>query len=719
MLRKVACNTQRASLRGAPKARRSNLSQEDCFVGALRLLAMTVAPLISAILLVLAFPRFNLQFLAWISLVPLFFAIEKQNGKTRFFIGYLFGLIFFSGILYWLVNVTVPGAVTLILILALFPALFGSLYAIHNTQYAILYVPSLWVLTEYLRSHFLSGFPWALLGYSQSLTLPIIQIADITGPYGVSFLIVLVNLSFYLMLKKSPKRFHILFFVLFLLVLVLSYGHNRLNRNYPRQTLKVAVVQGNIPQEMKWDPAHRGLISEKYTHLTLQSLKDAPRLVVWPETSVPGYLEGERDLKEAVTSLAEESGVYILAGTLREERQRFFNSATLVSNNGKILESYDKIHLVPFGEFVPFDDAVSWIRSYIDKPIGDFDKGKGFTVFNFDVKEKIPDDKNIHKITEFYKFSALICFEDIFPDLCRRFVKRGARFLVNMTNDAWFGKSPAPYQHAQGSVFRAVENRVPVVRAANTGLSCIIDHRGKMLNSVRVDGEEVFVEGFASGLIRPIFGNTFYTRYGDVFSWICAIVVLFGLVRRRVRNSAPVILLSIAILASLLSGCLKDDVHYKGKFRFSMPFSKKYDYNDILVVRAVDGDTVELENGEKVRLIGIDTPEAWYGPKLERDARRTKRDHRTIMKMGKRAADFTKKLVTGKKVRLEFDVEKRDRYGRLLAYLYLPDGKMLNSELLSEGYAQVYTFQPNVKYLDKFLELQKEARDNERGFWKE
>lgn len=154
-------------------------------------------------------------------------------------------------------------------------------------------------------------------------------------------------------------------------------------------------------------------------------------------------------------------------------------------------------------------------------------------------------------------------------------------------------------------------------------------------------------------------------------------------------------------------------------FLFNLPFFKKTDYNNIAVIRTIDGDTIELADRERVRFIGIDTPESRLNNKLRRDATRTKRDYNTIIAMGKRASAFTKSLVEGKKVRLEFDVEKRDKYGRLLAYVYLPDGRMLNAELLKEGYAQVYTFPPNVKYVDLFLKLQEEARENNRGFWSE
>lgn len=178
----------------------------------------------------------------------------------------------------------------------------------------------------------------------------------------------------------------------------------------------------------------------------------------------------------------------------------------------------------------------------------------------------------------------------------------------------------------------------------------------------------------------------------------------------------PSIILAI-ILASSFAARSYGETHYKSKFKFKLPFGKKYDYNNILITRVVDGDTVQLENGEKVRLIGIDTPEAWYSSKLKRDAKRTKKDYKTIITMGKKATVITKSLAEGKRVRLEFDIEKIDRYNRLLAYIYLPDGKMLNAELVKDGYAQVYTFQPNVKYVDLFLKLQKEARETKRGFW--
>ena len=679
-----------------------------------------VSPVLSAVLLILAYPTFDLEFLAWIALIPLFFALAGKTAKKRFTIGYLFGVIFFSGILYWLVNVSIPGAISLVLVLSFFPAAFSLLYREpRKVGIWVLFIPAAWVLTEYLRTHFLTGFPWALLGYSQSFNLPVIQIADITGPYGVSFLIVLVNLGIYIALKKTPGRFYTLFFIFLVLAMVSGYGYNRLRRPYPTQRLKIALVQGNIPQALKWDEKYRRFIMDKYAYLTKEASNDAPRLIIWPETSVPGYLEEEGDLKRWIKGLARSANAYMVVGALREDGQDVFNSARLISNEGELLESYDKIHLVPFGEFIPLTKVISRIRAFIDKPIGDFARGKDFTVFKFQLHDAIASSSGIQKTTEFYKFSTLICFEDIFPDLSRRFVKSGARFLVNITNDAWFGNAAAPYQHAQGSIFRAVENRVPVVRAANTGVSCIIDHRGKVLEYVNSGGNKTFVDGYAVRSIHPVFAETFYTRFGDVFSWVSIAIVGLGLfLRGSVKSKMPLLIFAL-ILTSTLSSCKSDEeINYRGKLRLTLPFGKKYDYNDILVSRVIDGDTIELENRERVRLVGIDTPEARESRKLERDVSRTKTSREAIIEMGKAATKFTKRLVEGKRVRLEFDIEKTDRYGRLLAYVYLPDDKMLNAELLKAGYAQVYTFQPNVKHIDSFLELQKKSRETKTGFWK-
>ncbi|OGW75823.1 MAG: apolipoprotein N-acyltransferase [Omnitrophica bacterium RBG_13_46_9] len=520
---------------------------------------------ISSVLLILTYPKFNLEFLAWIALIPLFFALENHDSRLYqsyakqvregAMTGFLFGVAFFSGILYWVANVTVPGTIALILLMSTVPAVFCLLYTMRfqdslalrqgasargSEWQAFIFVPSAWVCSEYLRSHFFTGFPWALLGCSQSFNLKVIQIADITGVYGVSFFVAFINFGLYLTLKRISARpcrpreifsriVYPFFFLLILSALVLAYGHNRISRIYPAQRIKIAVIQGNIPQNLKWDSQYRDYIIDKYETLTKEAAREKPGLIVWPETSLPGYLEYEANLKDKILGLAKSEKTYLLVGTLREEGAKFFNSAALISDNGEIVSNYSKIHLVPFGEYIPLADILSFIRIFIDKPIGDFEKGGEFTVFNFKLHRVSIEPGSIQKTTEFHKFGVLICFEDIFPYLGRRFVLNGARFLVNITNDAWFGRTASPYQHMQHSVFRAVENRVPVVRAANTGLSCIIDHNGKVIKSVKAGEDETFIDGYAVGTIMPTFANTFYTRFGDIFSWFCIMVTAVSL----------------------------------------------------------------------------------------------------------------------------------------------------------------------------------------------
>ena len=673
-----------------------------------------ILPAISGLLLVLTYPFFNFKFLAWIALVPLFFSLENQNIKERFLKGYIFGFVFFFGTLYWLFGITVPGTIAVVLYLSIAPAIFTSICRYRNAmQYAVI-APAAWVLSEYLRAHIFTGFPWVLLGHSQSFNLSVIQIADITGVYGVSFLIILVNVGIYFTLKKTPNRFYVLFFIFLIFVITASYGYNRMRIQYPSQELKISAIQGNIPQEDKWDPANKQAIFRKYRTLTLNAIeKDKSDFILWPETAVVGFLEDDTFLRKGVENIAKENNVYILTGTLRETDKGFYNSATLVSNEGKLVDSYDKIRLVPFGEFIPFRKSLSWIRNIINRPIGEFERGTDFKVFRFRVIDTVKSSKGIQKTTEFFKFSVLICYEDIFPELARKFVQNGAKFLVNITNDAWFGKTSAPYQHMQGSIFRAIENRVPVVRAANTGVSCIIDHRGKVIKMVNRNGQEIFVDGYVSGVIKTISAKTVYTKFGDVFAWICIVIVLMGFIFEKIKSKFLIIL--IAIILSSQYSYAEGEIYYRGKLDFTLPLPNRYDY----VTRVIDGDTIDLRKIGRVRLLGIDTPESRINSKLERDAKRTGKDVSTIITMGKKATEITMALAMGKKVRVEFDVEKKDRYDRWLAYIYLPDGRMLNAELIKEGYAQVYTFPPNVKYTDRFLELQREAREEKRGFWKE
>ncbi len=277
----------------------------------------------------------------------------------------------------------------------------------------------------------------------------------------------------------------------------------------------MAVVQGNIPQGRKWDYRRQAEFLGIYSNLTREASLKRPQLIVWPETAVPGYLPGDRYLFARLVRLSGQSGAYILMGAAHlkkgnEGEDKYFNSAFLFSPRG-IEGIYNKIHLVPFGEFVPGGRWFpSWQRAVL--PGGGFEAGKYHSLF------KLPQGQ----------FTVLICYEIIFPRLVRRSVEGGANFIVNITNDAWFGKTAGPYQHAAMATFRAVENRRPLVRAANTGVSLFIDPFGRR-DVLKVGERPIFVQGTLTKEIVLPRGETFYTRYGDIFAYLCLIPALIGI----------------------------------------------------------------------------------------------------------------------------------------------------------------------------------------------
>ena len=287
-----------------------------------------------------------------------------------------------------------------------------------------------------------------------------------------------------------------------------GYGSVTMNRYTPNtdknSSLTVGLIQGNVEQFMKWNPVYQKLVMSKYRDLTLAAAQSKPQLIVWPETALPFYYNQHSVGTKFVKDLARQTQTPILFGSPHKEnrdgRTIHYNSAYLVSDTGDTQNRYDKIHLVPFGEFVPFRKLLFFVEKMVEM-IGDFGRGKEAILFD----------------VAGYQAGVSICYEIIFPDLIRQAVKNGAHFLINITNDAWFGKSPASYQHISMGALRAVENRVPIIRAANTGVSGTIDANGTLRHET-----ELFVEAAKITKITPRQGGlTFYTTYGDVFSWLC------------------------------------------------------------------------------------------------------------------------------------------------------------------------------------------------------
>jgi len=497
--------------------------------------------LLSGILLILSFPDFDLEFLAWLALVPLFYSIEGKGLYHSFILGFLTGIISFLGILYWIiVAVHTYGNVPLILsgFILLLLVVYLSLYVgaftyltrliqIRSGLETILFAPLLWVALEYLRSFLLTGFPWANLGYSQNLNLPFIQMADITGVYGLSFVILLVNATLFRVLHQWPKKaFPVkeLFLTVLILLGFLIYGYVKMGvvdrEIIGNPSLRIGLVQGNIDQSVKWDESFQMETLKIYEKLSYKAAEEKPDLILWPETATPFFFQDAKEYQPFVLDIPKKTNAFLLFGTpsykIVRGKVHHYNSALLVSPSGELNGKYDKIHLVPYGEYVPFGEYLS--LGSLGEGIGNFKPGK--EIFNFSLPQG--------------QFGVLICFEIIFPDLCRRFVKKGANFLVTITNDAWFGRTSAPYQHFSMATFRAVENRVFIARAANTGITGFIDPRGKILKQGGIFTEEAITE-----TIRLSNQKTFYTLYGDIFAWICSVLSILLLANSLIRKPHP------------------------------------------------------------------------------------------------------------------------------------------------------------------------------------
>jgi apolipoprotein N-acyltransferase len=492
-------------------------------------------PAFSALLLSLSFCSFKLGILAWCALIPLYAGLE--NKPLRFHLGaaFLAGAVFWSLTIYWLIHVTLLGQIILILYLALYLGLFGGAVYFSGSlpvYCRLFFLPATWVLLEYLRGYLFTGLPWALVGLSQARNLAVIQIAEITGTWGVSFLVVLVNTALYLYWRRFAGV-KIIYLCAGFLALSLGYGFVKLSV-YPAKhphsiPLKVSVVQGNIPQESKWDARAVTFIQDRYRRLSDAAAADKPQLIIWPESSVPGLWGRDEDQFIQVLSLAYKLDTYLLVGAVSYLDQNYFNSALLVGPGGHPAGIYHKLHLVPFGEYVPLKKALPFLETIA--PIGDITPGEEHTIFKLDSTEfekplrasaqrRAPADPVGPGAAQ---FGVLICFEDLFPELSRKLVKEGAVFLVNITNDAWYKKSTAAYQHFTASVLRAVENRVYLARAANTGISGFVDPAGRVLGVVADSGgNEIFVTGISTQSIYLTKSKrTLYNRWGDFFILLC------------------------------------------------------------------------------------------------------------------------------------------------------------------------------------------------------
>jgi len=516
--------------------------------------------LLSCLLLVCSFPRFDLGFLAWIGLLPLLLALHGKNPKYSFLLSLAGGILFFLGIFHWILEVPIYKLLhhgLLALYLGSYFGFFGlvfSFFSIHwGVTHALFSAPFLWVSLEYLRSNLsFLALPWGLFAHSQYQYPAVIQIASLAGTYSISFLIVMVNAalasvvssflyrsrkgnSFHLHIPSKKGKWALGIIATSSLTFVLIYGYYITSLPIIGNGIKVSLIQGNIEQVKKWDPKYAKDIIQVYAEVTQKATRDQPTLIIWPETATPRAINLDPSLYAEIKEIIDKAGVPLILGSAQHqkfeetelEELRYSNSAYLIHPGLGVMKSqrYDKIRLFPFGEYLPYKEILPWSLINV-RGSGNYAAGKEFTVFEFGR----------------IRFGVTICWENVFPQLVRQFVRGGAQFMINITNEARFGRTAAPYQLASISVFRAVENRIFVIRCANTGVSCIIDPCGRIISRLKDQkGQDTFVQGWMSGWIIPLESRTLYTRYGDFVAWIAivgSLVFLLGVFRHKRRQSS-------------------------------------------------------------------------------------------------------------------------------------------------------------------------------------
>lgn len=531
--------------------------------------------LLSGLLLALAFPKFEVAGLAWIApgLMLASAAGLRRGGVFR--IGFIAGLIYHMVALYWILlipmglpwkGIVVLGWILLSaycalyqgawvwLVWRIFPdrgtessdGILGSLRMIGSVSSPARIVWGLfggvaWVALEMIQARFITGFPWGLLGVSQYQMLPLIQVVSITGIYGISFLLVWVSMGLLcagaiLLSEPARRRTWVadLFLPVVLIALLFAMGmHRILHTPAVPGEIRAALIQPSIPQTMIWDPNEQQTRFQQVLELSRKALAEQPKadLLVWPEAAVPGVFlwdtntAGGKTVFEWITEFAREHQIWLVMGADDAEpfpdgRVNYYNSSFLVSPQGEVLSKYRKRRLVIFGEYVPFSRWIPFLSKMVQSE-GEFTPGKEPVAF------RMPSLKIVT--------SVLICFEDIFPHLVREYAQPDTDFLLNLTNNGWFGESASQWQHAASAMFRAVENNLPLVRCANNGLTCWVDRNGRMHNVYFPESKNIYQAGYK--IVQIPVGSTgkyvptFYRKHGDLFGWLCSAVAALGWLR--------------------------------------------------------------------------------------------------------------------------------------------------------------------------------------------
>lgn len=513
----------------------------------------------SGVLLSLCFAPFDQGWLVWIALAPLLAALWFGPVHPRYpllrklELGYLTGLVYFLGSLHWLAVLTVPGWFILCLYLALYPAIWAGIVWVvatprqdphsfrpvwlnswRNLATAAL-AAAAWVALEYLRGHVFTGFGWNALGIALHENIPLIQLSSLTGVGGLSFLAVMssaiaVATVRRLMIEAKGGKIRAHFdFTLTMALIVGAFGFGIRQLGDPPETipLRVAAVQPSIPQDEKWNPAFEQRIYDTFDRQTSVAAALQPDLLLWPEAATPrGFFE-DRVANDFVTKWAREGDHALLFGTLRLSHEGDYNAVVLLEGSEGPPQFYAKSHLVMFGEYIPFRYSFPLFAIIVgDMVPDDFDAGDGPVIFRL-------SDPPV-------ALAPLVCFEDTLGYLAREAASLGAQLFVTVTNTGWFKRSAAGRQHLAHAVFRCAENRRPMVRCANNGVTAFIDHLGRVRQTLKDADGDSFGEGvlYAEIEVPTAPPATFYTRRGDLFSQVCLAIAFAALgvaaVRRRI-----------------------------------------------------------------------------------------------------------------------------------------------------------------------------------------
>lgn len=468
------------------------------------------------------------------ALAPLIAAVLRPSVRVgvrrAFVLGWLTGGVYFGGTLYWLVEtmttfgglpavVAIFAAVLLVAYLSLFPAVFAAILArlrwSVGVPVAALCAAPAWVATELGRQYLWDGFPWALLGYSQVTVLPVAQLASVTGVYGLSALLALTSAAAaFVAIDRRPRRWMAAAGTIALIGASAVWGTARIRESSLASAgdpLRVAVVQGNIAQDDKWDPRLRDAIISRYLSLTRDAIARGATFIIWPESSLPVYFEQDLARAGVIRTLAREANVTLLIGSDQVEppadrallrshpaEERLYNAAFLVRPDGSTGGVYRKMHLVPFGEYVPMQRLLFFVGPIVEAV-------SSFTAGTEPVLLPVED----------HRISTAICYEVIYGSLIRRFVNDGSELLTTITNDAWYGRSSAAYQHWDQAAMRAIENGRYLARAANTGVSGFVDPYGRV-----IEKSALFETGVLVGDVRFLQAGTIYSRFGDLVAWL-------------------------------------------------------------------------------------------------------------------------------------------------------------------------------------------------------